>query len=52
MFCELVLSNANILASSLDAKEITDGWPKFIFPRDEVILYAAIFKLIIKKKEL
>lgn len=52
MLREFVLSDTNILASTLDAKELADGWPKFVFPRDEVILYAVILKLIINKKKL
>lgn len=42
MLHEFVLSNTNILASILDTKELTDAWPKSIFPRDEVILYTVI----------
>jgi len=51
MLCEFVLSNTNILASSLDAEELTNDRPKFIFPCDEVILYTITLKLIIKKKK-
>lgn len=49
VFREFVLSDTNILAGSLDAKELTDDWPKFIFPRDEIILYTVTLKLTIKK---
>lgn len=49
---EFVLSDANILASSLDAEELADGRPKFVFPRDEVILNAEMLKLIIIEKEI
>lgn len=40
MFREFVLSNADILAGSLDAKESADGRPKLILPCDKIILYA------------
>jgi len=51
MLCEFVLSNTNILASSLNAEELTNDRPEFIFPCDEVILYTVTLKLIIKKKK-
>jgi len=44
MFCEFVLSNTDILASSLNAEELANGWPKLIFPRNEIILYAVTKK--------